>query len=180
MGVVPPMDWATPMRPALVPTRGRQRDGPGQSNPPLPRPSGPPNRAPEGGWHTDAPPPPKTDPTAASQAAPGALGCQTVPAKHAAGGDARRLAACPGGSWARTFKPPPRGRRGTGPGDQRLAARNHGATPPPSPPSPPPTPARRMLETGQGGACPLPPPPRQGRFPPPPPKRAAAPGGEHR
>ena len=68
-------------RPALVPAQGGRKDGPQQRDLP--------SRAPEEGRRTDRPPPPpKLDPPAAGQAAPGAWGCPTAPPEHAAGRDA--------------------------------------------------------------------------------------------
>ena len=176
MGATPSKDRATLMRPALVPARGRQRGRPRQSNSKVPAPQGPPTATPqEGGTRTAPSPPPQTDPPAASQAELVARGCQTAPAEHAAGGDARhRVAGLWRGAWAGTFGPAPRSCRGTGPRDRRGAARPHGATPPPLSPSPPPS-ARGILKASQGGASPLPPPLGQGGSPPP--KRAAAPRG---
>ena len=61
------MDWATPMRPALVPTRGRQRDAPRQSDPPPPTPQGP-STAPQREGGTPTPPPPPGHPPARGRA----------------------------------------------------------------------------------------------------------------
>ena len=86
METTPSMDWATPMKPALVPTGGRQIDGPRQSDPPPPATRGPPNNAHEGGRHTYRPLPPGrprgvwagvmegNDPPTDNRAAPGAQG----------------------------------------------------------------------------------------------------------
>ena len=119
--------------------------------PRAPRPLGLPNRAPEGGRHTDRPPPPRL----------------TQP-RHAAG---------PGGTWAGTFNPPlprPQGDRARGP---QGGAEEPRRALPPFPPSPP---LSSPPDAGDEprGRRPFTSPPGQGRFPPP--KRAAAPRGELR
>ena len=102
----------------------------------------------------------QTDPPAASQTAPSARGCQTAPAGHAAGRDARRHASC------HEVGPGP-GATGHPPGGQRRVAGNHGANPPPlSPHSPPGSP--RDAGDGPRGCRPSTPLKARGSPPPPP------------
>ena len=164
------------MNTALVPTRGRRRDGPKQTNPPPP---GAPESRPQGrAAHRPPPPPPGcprgtwvgvtagTDQQSANQAEPGAQGCQTAPAKHAAGGHMPRHAA---GRWG-GLRRDPQATPLQLPGNLARGPKGGGGAPwrdpPPLPPLPPP--ARGMLEAGQGGVGPLTPPPGQGTPPPPP------------
>ena len=153
-------------RPSMAAARGRRRDGPQQSDLPAPLPGGAPYRAPEEGRRTDNPPPRQTDQPAAGQTAPGARGCQTAPAEHVPGRDARRSAAGHEGGpgLGSTGRPP-------GGGWQGITARQ----PPLSPLSPPPRPAgRRSRATEAPARYPL----KGQREVRPPPERAAAPGGK--
>ena len=146
--------------------------GPPASCPPgAPRPS--PRR---GAAHQPPPPPtrlthrrparPRPPPCAAQQPRPstrqGVARGATLPTKR--------------GAWARGYRPPPRSRRGSGTGNRRGVARNHGATPPPLPPQLSPLwPAGYWRRTKEAPT--LYPPQGQGRSPSP--REPRHPGGRN-
>ena len=138
MGTTPSMDWATPMRPALVPARTTQRVGPRKSDPPHPAPHSPQTAPPKKGSTPTAPPPPTRlthwQPTR-RRPVPGNAK-QPRPSTRQGGTRGATLRAV-AGAWAGTYKPTPRSRRGSGPGDQRGTVGNPDASPPlPPPPQP--------------------------------------------
>ena len=154
MRAAPPMTWASPMTPALLPAQGRQRDGPGQSNPPAPRPHGHPS---SGAAHRPPPPPRQAGPLAAGRTWRPGLPHDPDPTRTP-GGDV------PAMKWKRgrgpQAAPPKRGEAGS-----------YGAPPPPCPPIPPGGPR------AAGAPAPHPPPEAEGTVPPPH-SRGAAPGRE--
>ena len=134
MGAAPPMTWASPMTPAMLPAQGGQRDGPRQNVPPAPRPPGHPSGGP-------AHEPPLPPPPASSRPHPARLGLPHNPNRTRT----------PGGG-----APATRGGKGRG---LRAAPPREGGREPrrdPPPPVPPPSPTARK----PWGRLP-PPPPRQ-------------------